>query len=175
MQAVHAWPALPDEVASTVIGERDMQGLVDVTDPVSEELKRCELGLIVIRGPQDLQIRGDTCEETLWGGGTGRGGDRVHRASHVDEMFLGPLAGMIGPRTGIREGVERGVEGDQSGDLVAGLVVQLLEGDLTDDLVAHIAPRPGGRGWRDEGYGKREVGEMPEQVRVVAQGADLLM
>ena len=99
----------------------------------------------------------------------------MHRASHVDEVFLGPLAGMIGPRTGIREGIERGVEGDQSGDLVAGLVVQLLEGDLTDDLVAHIAPRPGGRRWRDEGYGKREVGEMPEQVRVVAQGADLLM
>ena len=82
---------------------------------------------------------------------------------------------MVWPRAGIRERVECRIEGHQPDDLVAGLVVQLLEGDLTDDLVAHIAPRPGGRRWRDEGYGKREVGEMPEQVRVVAQGADLLM
>src|SRR5215468_10687244 len=109
MQAVHAWPALTDEVPATIIRERDMQGLVDITDPVAEILERCELGLIVIRGPQDLQISCDTCEEAFWGGGTARGGDRVHRASQVDEVFLGPLAGMIGPRTGIREGVERGV------------------------------------------------------------------
>ena len=152
-----------------------MQRLVDVTDPVSEELERCELGLIVIRGPQDLQISCDTCEEALWGGGTGRGGDRVDGASHVDEVFLRSLPGMVRPRAGIREGVKRGVQGDQSGDFVAGLVVEFLEGDLADDLVAEIAPSPCGRGWRDEGYEKREGDKLPAQVRGIAQGADLLM
>src|SRR5262245_54086639 len=49
---------------------------------------------------------------------------------------------MIRPRAGVGEGVERGVQGDQSDDFVAGLVVQFLEGDLADDLVAEIAPRP---------------------------------
>src|SRR5215470_5839869 len=49
---------------------------------------------------------------------------------------------MVRPRTGIREGVERGVQGDQSDDFVAGLIVEFFEGDLADDLVAEIAPRP---------------------------------
>jgi len=153
VKTVHARTALPDEVASTIIGEGDVQGLVDVTNPVAEILERCELGLIVIRGPQDLQISCDTCEEAFWGGGTGHGGERVHRARHVDEVFVGPLAGMIGPRTGIRERVERRIEGDQPDDLVASRIVEFLEGNLADDPVPEIAPGSGGRRRRDEGHG----------------------
>jgi len=89
-------------------------------------------------------------------------------------VFLGPLPRVIRPRTSIWEGVERLIEGDQPDDLVAGLLVEFLKRDLADDLVAKVAPRPRGRGWRDEGYEKREGDTMPEQGRVVAQGADLL-
>src|SRR5262249_33260250 len=110
--------------------------------------------------------RCDTCEEALWGDGTCRGGDRVHRASHIDEVFLGPLAGMIGPRTGVCEGVERGVEGDQSGDLSARLVVKFLEGNLADDLVAEIAPSPGGRGCHHQGQGQCEADKVADLLRV---------
>jgi len=81
---------------------------------------------------------------------------------------------MIGPRTGIREGVEGRIQSDQSADFGPCFVVESLQGDLADDLVAEVAPGPGGRGWRDEGYEKREGDKMSEQGRVVAQGADLL-
>jgi hypothetical protein len=99
----------------------------------------------------------------------------VDRAAHVDEVLLGPLAGMVRPRAGVGEGVERRVQGDQPDDFAAGRVVQFLERDLADDLVANVAPCPCGRGWRDEGYEKREGNKMPEQVQMIAQSAALLM
>jgi hypothetical protein len=52
---------------------------------------------------------------------------------------------MVGPRTGIREGVEGRIQCDQPGDLVPGLGVEFLKGDLANDLVAEVAPCPGGR------------------------------
>jgi len=59
--------------------------------------------------------------------------------------------------------------------LIAGRVVEFLQGDLADDLVAEIAPGPRATGWRDEGYGKREGDKMPEQVRVEVQSAAILI
>lgn len=38
VKTVHARTALTDEVPATIIGEGDVQGLVDVTDPVTEIL-----------------------------------------------------------------------------------------------------------------------------------------
>jgi len=57
----------------------------------------------------------------------------------VDEVFRGPLSGMIGPRARVCERVERRVQSDQLDDLVAGLVAEFLEGDLPDRPVAEIA------------------------------------
>src|SRR5262249_1494850 len=125
---------------------------------------------------QDLQVGRDGREEALGCDRALAPGDHMDRAGHVDEVFLGSLAGMIGPRTGIRERVERGVESDQSDDFVAGLVGEVLEGDLADGSVAEVARGPGRGGCHDEGDGKREGDKMPEQVRVVeVQSAALLM
>jgi hypothetical protein len=59
-------------------------------------------------------------------------------------MLLGPLAGVVRPRAGVREGVELLVERDQPDDLGSRLHVELLEGDLADNLVPEVAPGPGG-------------------------------
>src|SRR5215470_8387698 len=69
---------------------------------------------------------------------------------------------MIGPRTGIREGFEGRIQRGQSADFGPCFVVESLQGDLADDLVAEVAPGPGGRGWRDEGYEKREGAKLAE-------------
>jgi len=68
-------------------------------------------------------------------------------------MLFRALPGMVWPRTGIREGVERRVQGDQPDDFIAGLVVEFLQGDLADDLVAEVAPGPGGGCYPDQGHG----------------------
>jgi len=109
---------------------------MDVPDSVAEELQRRQLGLIIVWGPQNLQIGRDTREEALRSGWAGRGGDRLDGARHVDEVFLRSLPGVIGPRAGIRKRVEGRIESDQPGDFIPGLIVEFLQGDLADDLVA---------------------------------------
>jgi len=54
-------------------------------------------------------------------------------------MLLGPLARVVRPRAGVREGVELLVERDQPDDLGSRLVVELLKGNLADDLVTEVA------------------------------------
>jgi len=105
-------------------------------------LSDTRLGRVVVGSPQDIQVSRDRGEEALRHRRALGDSDRVDRAAHVDEVLFGPLAGMVRPRAGIREGVERGVQGDQPGDFVAGLIVEFVEGDLADDLVAEIAPGP---------------------------------
>src|SRR5215467_2038170 len=118
---------------------------------------------------------GDGGEEALrYAVASGRG-DRLQRSGHIDEVLFGSLLRVIGPGARVREGVERPVQGDQSDHLIAGRVVEFLQGDLADDLVAEIAPGPRATGWRDEGYGKREGDKMPEQVRVEVQSAAILI
>ena len=41
---------------------------------------------------------------------------------------------------GVREGLEALIESDEAHHLRPSLVVQLLEGDLTNDLVAKVTP-----------------------------------
>src|SRR5262252_5587327 len=61
------------------------------------------------------------------------------------------------------------------GDFVAGLIVEFLEGDLADDLVAEIAPGPGGRGCHDQGHRKCEADEGTEQLRMAHKESLLQM
>ena len=51
VKAIHARASLSDELASTIVGKRDVQGLVNIPHPMTEELERGELGLIVGRSP----------------------------------------------------------------------------------------------------------------------------
>src|SRR5215510_41147 len=81
-------------------------------------------------------------------------------------MFFRALPGMIGPRTSISERVEGRVKGDQPDDLIAGSVVEFLEGNLTDDPVAEIAPRPGRRGHHHNSQGQCEADKMTKQFRM---------
>src|SRR5215831_1327226 len=72
---------------------------------------------------------------------------------------------MVRPRAGAGEGLE-GVTGSyQTNDLSPGLVVQLLEGDLADDLVAEVTTGEGGRRGPDDGNGKSET-QVKKQLRV---------
>jgi len=53
-----------------------------------------------------------------------------------------PALGVIGPDAGVGKRLELGVPADELGDFGPSGVVQLVEGDLTNDLVADIAPGP---------------------------------
>jgi hypothetical protein len=52
---------------------------------------------------------------------------------------------MVRPRAGIREGIKRLIQRDQPDNLGARLAVELLEGNLADNLVTEVAPGPGRR------------------------------
>jgi len=145
VEAVHARAALAYEVAPAVVREGHVEGLVNVADPMPEELERGELGRVVVGSPQDIQVSPNRGEEALRYAVAAARGDRLQGPWHVDEVFLGPLPGMIGPGTGIREGVERRVQGDQPDDFIPGLFVEFVKSDLADDLVAEIAPGAGRR------------------------------
>src|SRR5215510_7475385 len=115
---------------------------MNVPDPVPEVLERRELRRVVVGCPQDFQVRRDGCEEALRHAGTVADGDRLNRPGHVDEVLFRSLARMIRPRTRVREGMKAWVRRDQPDDLSARPVVEFLEGDLADDLVAEIASSP---------------------------------
>src|SRR5262245_14784176 len=142
MEAVYARATLSDEVAAPIVREGHVEWLMNVPDPVAKVLERGELGQVVVGSPQDIQVDRDRGEEALRHCRALSDSDRVDRAAHVDEVLLGALAWMVRPRAGVGEGIERGVQGDQSDDFIAGLIVEFLEGDLADDLVTEIAPRP---------------------------------
>jgi len=142
VEAVRTRTALPDEVASPIVREGHVEWLVDIVHPVREELERGELGRVVVGSPQDIQVGRNRGEKALRHRRALGDSDRVDRAPHVDEVLFRALPRMVRPCAGVGEGVERGVQGDQSGDFVAGLIVEFLEGDLADDLVTEIAPRP---------------------------------
>src|SRR5262252_9548212 len=57
---------------------------------------------------------------------TADGRDRLQWPEHIDEVLLGSLPGMVGPRAGIKGHVQC----DQPDDFGAGLVVEFLKGDL---------------------------------------------
>src|SRR5215472_6255544 len=175
VKTVHTRATLSDEVAAPIVREGYVEWLMNVPDPVPEELERGELGHVVVGSAQDVQVDRDRGEEALRHRRALRDSDRVDRAAHVDEVLLRPLAGMVRPRAGIREGVERGVQGHQPDDFVAGLIVEFLEGDLADDLVAEVAPGPGGRGCHDQGHRKCEADEGTEQLRMAHKESLLQM
>ena len=79
---------------------------MNVSDPVPEELEGGQLGPVVGRGAQDLTIGQDGREEARRRALALRGGDGLKGPGHVDEVLLGPLAGMVRPRAGIRERVK---------------------------------------------------------------------
>jgi hypothetical protein len=64
VEAVEARPEFPNLVASPVVLERHMERLVEVSDPVTEELQRIQLHLVIGRRSQDLKVRRDRREET---------------------------------------------------------------------------------------------------------------
>src|SRR5215831_13400117 len=114
VKTVHTRATLSDEVAAPIVREGYVEWLMNVPDPVPEELERGELGHVVVGSAQDIQVSRDRGEEALRNRRALSDSDRVDRAAHVDEVLFRALAGMVRPRTGIREGVERGVQGDQS-------------------------------------------------------------
>src|SRR5215470_6281861 len=73
-----------------------MERLMNVPDPVPEELERGELGPVVVGSPQDIQVSRDRGEEALRHAVAAGRGDRLQGPWHVDEVFLGSLAGWSG-------------------------------------------------------------------------------
>src|SRR5215467_2467165 len=106
MEAVHARTALADEVATPIVREGHLERLVNVPDPMPEELERGELGRVVVGSPQDIQVSRDRGEEALRHCRALSDSDRVDRAAHVDEVLFGALPRMVWPRAGVGEGVE---------------------------------------------------------------------
>jgi hypothetical protein len=115
---------------------------MDVADPVAKELARGQLRRVVGRRAEDRQVRLDRREEARGRDGAPGVCEVLKIARGVDEVIIGPLARMVRPGTGLRERGELLVEADEAADLPLGLVVQLLEGDLADDLVAQVTPGP---------------------------------
>jgi hypothetical protein len=69
---------------------------------MADEFEGRQFGRIVGRSAQDLTIGHDGGEEARWRALALRSCNGLKGPGHVDEVLLGPLAGMVRPRAGIR-------------------------------------------------------------------------
>jgi len=98
------------------------------------------------RGGQHSQVLLDRRDDALIGERARVLGESLGVPGKVDVVLHSPAPWMVGPAAGLGEGVELGVLPDHLFDPLARGGVQLLERDLADDPVAHVAPGEGGRG-----------------------------
>src|SRR5262245_42108801 len=128
-------------IAASVSSERDMERLVDITNPVPEEFERREL---VSRGStgtrQSLEIRVNRRHNAGRVHRTGILRNPCSRAWQVDKVLARTLAWVIRPEAGRRKRRELGVTLDQTHNSGSCLRIQLLEGNLTNNLVSDVAP-----------------------------------
>jgi hypothetical protein len=142
MEVVSAWSLFNNGVASAVVCERHMERLVDIAHPMAEEFQRREpvhrrrAGL-----RQDRTIRLDRRDHASVIQRTRIVPDQRGCARQVDEMLAGALAVAIGPGAGLREQREVGIMLEELFHLGTRLGVELLECDLTNDLMPGVTPR----------------------------------
>jgi hypothetical protein len=140
VEVVLARSDLADAIAASVIREGDVERLMQVADPVAQELERLQPGDGIARRAENLEVSRDRRQEALCRQWTARGSEPIEVSRHVDEVLARPLAWLV--RTGTRVGEEAKLRVlfQQPTDRLPGRL-QLLEGHFTDDLVAEFPPR----------------------------------
>jgi hypothetical protein len=144
VQARAGAAARADVIAAPVVLGRSMQGLVNVSDPVAQELERCQLLLVGrLRRCQDSEVvldRAHHARFSQWARIVIKAGGV---AWEINEVLGGPLPRPIGPVARRPEGGELIILPDERVHAVAGGIVELKEGQLTDGLMAEAAPGQG--------------------------------
>ena len=136
-----------DVIAAPVVLGHSVQRLVDVADPMAEELERGQLLLVGrVRRRQDREVVLDRADHALFGHGALIVIEAGGFAREVDEVLGRTLSWPIGPVVRRAERGELRVLPDERDHALAGGVVQLEECQLADCLVAEAAPGQGG--WR---------------------------
>jgi hypothetical protein len=126
-----------DPISTSVVFEGDMQGLVDVADPVAQELEGLKLLLVGRIGRcQDGEVVLDRGYDALFSQRAFVLADLRHIARNVDEVLGRALPGRpIGPIAGGAKRAELLILLDELDHPLAGRVIQLEKRNLADHLV----------------------------------------
>ena len=144
MQALARAALRADVIAAPVVLGRSVQGLVDVADPMAEELECRQLLLVCrVRRRQDGEVVLDRSHHALFGHGALIVIEAGSVTREIDEVLGCTLPRPIRPVARRAKRSELLILLDERDHALAGRVVQLAECQLADCLMAEAAP---GRG-----------------------------
>jgi hypothetical protein len=142
MEVVTRAAVRADTIAAPVVLEPGVQGLVDVADPMAEELERRELLCVGRIGRcQHGDIFLDRRHHALLCQRAGVVRAKAGRVAwEIDEVLGSPLPWPVGPVARGAESLELRISPDQRNHPLARGIIQLEECQLTDGLVTEAAP-----------------------------------
>jgi hypothetical protein len=141
MEVPCAWPLFMDGGAVSVVLERHMERLVGISHPMAEVFQRREP--VHPRSTdlrEDRKIRIDRRYHAFVIQGIRVVPHLCGRVRQVDEVLAGALARVVKPREGLREQLEVGITLEELDHPCTRLRIELLERDLTNDLMLGVTP-----------------------------------
>src|SRR5262249_39587216 len=142
MKIWRAFTGHVDVVAAAVILEGNVQRLMNVANPMAEELQCRQLFIIISRRRQLFRVLLDRGEHADI-----RGRALIIRryascvSFEIDEMLRCSLARVIWPRAGVGKEIELAIQLDEPADFGPRLRCRQAEREIAHDLVARVTPR----------------------------------
>jgi hypothetical protein len=142
IEVVSAWTLFNNGVASAVVFERHMERLVDIAHPMAEEFQRRKPVHLRRAGlRQDRPIRLDRRDHASVIQRTRIVPNQRGSAQQVDEMLTGVLRGRSGQVQAFENSVKSGSCWRSCFTWARAWGVELLERNLTNDLMPGVTPR----------------------------------